>query len=123
MKKAQLKKLSTEELVEKTRSLSAERARAIKDCRPRDGNRMFDILVAIERELRARGVEAQRQLLKLLDDPNPATRCWVAASVLEFAPAEGERVLTELASVPSGFVSWSAGMALEQWKAGTYKPL
>ena len=123
MQKTQLKKLPTEQLIEKTRSLSAERWRAIYAGRPKDGNRMFDLLVAIRRELRTRGMEAQRQLLSLVDDPYPGTRCWAAASVLEFAPDEGERVLTELAKAPNGLIGFSAEMTLEQWKAGTFKPL
>ncbi|WP_257463328.1 DUF2019 domain-containing protein [Archangium lipolyticum] len=123
MKKTDVKKLPTEELVEKTRALSSERWRAIYAGKPKEGNRMFDLLVAIDRELRARGLEAQRQLLKLLDDPDPGTRCWAAASVLEFAPSEGERVLTELAKPPNGLVGFSAERTLKQWRAGTFKPL
>ena len=84
---------------------------------------MFDLLVAIRRELRTRGLEAQRQLLALLDDPDPGTRCWAAVSVLEFAPREGERVLAELAKLPDSLVGFSAEMTLEQWKAGTFNPL
>jgi hypothetical protein len=122
-KKQQLRRLSIEQLIEITRNSSAERWHAIYAGKPRDGNRMFDLLVAIHRELRARGPEAQRQLLSLLDDPDPGTRCWVAASVLEFAPDEGERVLVELAKAPNGLIGFSAEMTLEQWKAGTFKPL
>jgi hypothetical protein len=123
VRKTQLKKLSTEELIEKIRTLSAERWPAIYAGRPKEANRMFDLLVAIERELRARGIESQRQLLKLLDDPDPGTRCWVAGSVLEFAPGEGERVLTEIAKHVDGLVGFSAERTLQEWKAGTFKPL
>ncbi|WP_075335916.1 DUF2019 domain-containing protein [Archangium gephyra] len=122
MKKTQLKKLPTEELVEKIRTLSAERWPAIYAGKPREANRMYDLLVAIERELKARGIEAQRQMLKLLDDPDPGTRCWVAGSVLQFAPAEGERVLTDIAAHVDGLVGFSAERTLEQWKAGTFNP-
>ncbi|WNG37304.1 DUF2019 domain-containing protein [Archangium violaceum] len=123
MKKTEVRRLPTEQLIEKTRSLSAERMRAIYAGKPKDGNRMFDILVAIHRELRARGVEAQRQLLTLLDDPDPGTRCWVATAIMEFAPNEGERVLTDLARNAGGLVGFSAEWTLEEWKAGTLKPL
>jgi hypothetical protein len=123
VKKKQLRRLSIEQLIEITRNSSAERWHAIYAGKPRDGNRMFELLVAIHRELRARGPEAQRQLLSLLDDPDPGTRCWAAASVLEFAPDEGERVLVELAKAPNGLIGFSAEMTLEQWKAGTFKPL
>lgn len=123
MKKAQLKKLSIDQLIEATRSSSAERWRAISEGRPKDGNRMFDLLVAMRRELRTRGLEAQQHLLALLNDPDPGTRCWAAVSVLEFAPGEGERVLAELAKLPDSLVGFSAEMTLEQWRAGTFKPL
>jgi hypothetical protein len=123
MKKTPLKKLSTEQLVEMARITSAERWRAIHAGKPRDGNRMFDLLVAINRELRARGIEAQRQLLMLIDDPDQGTRCWTAKAVLEFAPEEGERVLADLAKHADGLIGFSAEWALEEWKAGTLKPL
>ena len=123
MKKTDVKKLPTEELIDKTRTLSAERWRAIYAGKPKEGNRMFDLLVAIHRELRARGMDAQRQLLELLDDPDPGTRCWTAAAVLEFAPDEGERVLTELAKHAEGLVGFSAEWTLEKWREGTFKPL
>ena len=83
---------------------------------------MYELLVAIRGELRARGIEAQRQLLKLLDDPDPGTRCWAAGSVLEFAPDEGVQVLTEIAEHVDGLVGFSAERPLEQWKAGTFNP-
>jgi hypothetical protein len=121
--KAQIKKFSTEELVEKIRLLSAERWRAIYAGKPKEGNRMYDTLIALEKELRARGSAAQRQVLKLLDDPDPGTRCWVAAAVLDFAPEEAVRVLTELAAVPNnGLVGFSAEWTLKQWKEGIFHP-
>ncbi|MFE8598322.1 DUF2019 domain-containing protein [Archangium violaceum] len=123
MKKTQLKNLSVEQLIEITRTASAERWLAIYAGKPKDGNRMFDLLVAIRRELRMRGLDAQRQFLGLLDDPDPGTRCWAAVSVLEFAPSEGERVLAELAKLPDSLVGLSAEMTMEQWKAGAFKPL
>ena len=123
MKKVQLIDLPIEQLIEKTRTLSAERMRAIYAGKPKDGNRMFDLLVAIHRELRARGIDAQRQLLVLLDDPDPGTRCWAAIAVMEFAPVEGARVLAELARTAGGLVGFSAEWALEEWKAGTLKPV
>ncbi|WPB81952.1 DUF2019 domain-containing protein [Archangium violaceum] len=123
MKKARLKKLPIEQLVEMTRTISAERMRAIYAGKSKDGNRMFDLLIAIHRELQARGVEAQLCLLVLLDDPDPATRCWAATAVMEFAPKEGERVLTDLARNAGGLVGFSAEWTLEDWRAGTLKPL
>lgn len=123
MNKARIKELATAELVEDIRTLSAERWRAIYAGNPREGNRIYHRLIALEKELRKRGIEEQRQLLKLLEDADPGTRCWVAASVLDFAPAEAERVLSELARPPNGLIGFSAERTLEQWRAGTFKPL
>lgn len=123
MKKAQWKTLSTERLVEEFGTLSAGPGRDIETAKPKAANRKFDVLVAIRRELRERGPEAQQQLLlKLMDDPEPGTRYRVASYALEFAPGEAERVLAELAKIPRSLVGFTAGWTLREWKAGTFNP-
>lgn len=121
MKKAQLKTLSTERLVEEFGTLSAGHGRDIEEARPKAANRKFDVLVEIQRELRSRGVEAQRQVLRLIDHVEPGTRYWVSSFALEFAPSEAERVLAELAKIPKSLVGFTARWTLEQWKEGTFK--
>ncbi|WP_375770879.1 DUF2019 domain-containing protein [Archangium gephyra] len=122
MKKTQWKELPTERLVEEYGVISADHGRDIEAGRPKAANRKYDVLVAMRQEFRERGAEAQRKLLKLIDAPEPGTRYWVASFALAFAPGEGERVLAELAKIPNSFVAFTAGLALEQWKAGTFKP-
>ncbi len=122
MKAAQLKGLTTDQLVEKYRELSARHGHAIEAGNHKAANRDFDVIVAINKELRARGIEAHRQLLSLLNDQEPGTRCWAATDVLAFAPQEGERVLAELAKMPKSLVGFTAEMTLQQWKAGAFKP-
>lgn len=122
MKAAQVQGLTADQLVEKYRELSARHGRAIEAGNHKAANRDFDVIVAINKELRARGIEAHRELLTLLNDPEPGTRCWAATDVLEFAPREGEQVLAELAKVPRSLVGLTAEMTLRQWKAGEYKP-
>ena len=122
MKAAQVQGLTADQLVEKYRELSARHGRAIEAGNHKAANRDFDVIVAINKELRSRGIEAHRELLTLLNDPEPGTRCWAATDVLEFAPREGEQVLAELAKVPRSLVGLTADMTLRQWKAGEYKP-
>lgn len=122
MKAARLKELTTDQLVEKYRELSARHGRAIEAGNPKAANRDFDVIVAINQELRARGTEAHRRLLSLLNDQEPGTRCWAATDMLAFAPQEGERVLIELSKVPKSLVGLTAEMTLQQWKAGAFKP-
>ncbi|WP_177233706.1 DUF2019 domain-containing protein [Stigmatella erecta] len=122
MKAAQVQGLTVDQLVEKYRELSARHGRAIEAGNHKAANRDFGVIVAINKELRSRGIEAHRELFKLLNDPEPGTRCWAATDVLEFAPREGEQVLAELAKVPRSLVGLTAEMTLRQWKAGEYKP-
>jgi hypothetical protein len=119
MRKSQLKAFSTERLVEEFRRLSAEHGHASN---ARAANRKYDTLVTIRHELRSRGPEAQRQLLKLLADPEPSTRCFTASSVLEFAPNEAEQVLEELVRTQIGILRFTARLTLEQWREGTFNP-
>jgi len=58
---------------------------------------MSDLIVAINQELRRRGPEAHRSLLRLLSHPDPAVRGWAGCHALEFAPKEAEQTLEEVA--------------------------
>jgi uncharacterized protein DUF2019 len=123
MRKSQFKTASTEQLIEEFRKLSAEHGHALEAADARAANRRFPTLVAIRQELRSRGLEAQRQLLTLLADPEPSTRCWTATSVLEFAPSEAERVLEELSRTQRNATGVTAHFTLKQWREGIFKPL
>jgi hypothetical protein len=79
-------------------------------------NHAHDVLAAIYRRLREDGT--QRQLLHLLNHRDPAVVAWVGAHALEFAPAESERVLTDLARRDSSIIGFTAQMTLSEWRDG-----
>jgi len=91
--------------------------RAIDNGDHRTANRHYEIVAAIYRELRRRGADAQRALLPLLTHPEPGVRAWAAAHAMEFAPADGEPVLTALTNAPKA-LGMSATMTLRQWREG-----
>lgn len=122
MRKPQMRNSSDERLVEEFRRLSAEHGHALETGNPRSANRRYDTLVAIRHELRSRGPEAQRQLLKLLADPEPSTRCWTASFLLQLAPREAEQVLEELVRTQRNTIGVTARITLEQWREGTFHP-
>jgi hypothetical protein len=122
MRKSQLKTFPTDRLVEEFRRLSAEHGHALEAANPRAANRKYDTLVAIRRELRSRGPEAQRELLKLLADPEPSTRYFTASSVLQLAPSEAEQVLKELSRTQRNTIGVEADWTLKQWREGTFNP-
>ena len=81
-------------------------------------NAQHDIVASAYRELRRR--DRASVLLVLLDQPDVGVRSWAAAHALEFAPAEGERVLTELSTEP-GIAGFNAQMTLETWREGSLR--
>jgi integrase len=83
-------------------------------------NRHHDAVAGIYRELRRRGQEAPRALLQHLDDRDPWVRCWAASHALEFAPLDGERVLSELAT-SGGLEGFTAKTTLAEWRKGTLR--
>ena len=75
-------------------------------------NKHYTVLVAIRKELKARGPEARRSLLRLLGDDNPQVRLQVAQFVYPVAREEAKKCLQDLASAKLPFQSLSAGMTL-----------
>jgi hypothetical protein len=113
-----LKDESIEELVRHYAEAATSHGRATEQGDYVKGNAAHEVISSVYRELRRRGPDAQRALLDLLGDPEVGVRCWAASHALEFSPADGERVLSELAGVPKSLVSFSAKMTLKQWRDG-----
>lgn len=76
------------------------------------GNAEFKTVYAVNRELKARGEEARRALLPLLQNPNLFVRLHAAKGVYPAAPAEARKCLEELSEMKYPDVSLSAGMTL-----------
>ncbi|HYM17657.1 MAG TPA: DUF2019 domain-containing protein, partial [Micropepsaceae bacterium] len=73
-------------------------------------------------ELRARGQEARKALVRLLDDGNTRVRYAAAAKLLAVAP---ERALATLKDVAASYKmpeAGEAGMALDLLDQGIFKP-
>ena len=81
-------------------------------------NRAAESIAAVYRELRRRGGDAQRHLLTLLDHSDPSVRSWAGAHALEFAPGDGERVLSQLCTGSNKVVAFNARMTLAEWRKG-----
>jgi hypothetical protein len=80
-------------------------------------NRHHDLVAAIYRELRSRGLLAQKALLPLMQDPDDAVRSWAASHALEFSPEQAEPVLIALAE-SRGISAFNAKMTLREWRKG-----
>jgi hypothetical protein len=81
----------------------------------RAANRAADALAVIYAEIRGRGPEARRELLRLVNHDDPGIRLWSASHTLDLAPATVEPVLEAL--IPVGrFLGLSAKVVLEDWR-------
>lgn len=108
---------SDEALIDHYSRAAAAHSRATLEGDPKTANKNHDVIAAVYRELRQRGVESQRRLLALFGHRDAGVRQWAAAHALEFAPAEGERVLEEIAAL-AGRAGFDAKMILREWRAG-----
>jgi hypothetical protein len=84
-------------------------------------NASYRHLVAVIREIRERGPEAQEAFLTLLDHSHIGVRVWAATHALWFDPGTAQRVLQEIASGPSSLDELTARMVLQQWRSGAMR--
>jgi hypothetical protein len=109
--------LSVQEIVDVYVVAAAKHARATEAGDYKAANEAHDVIAPGYRELRTRGLQAQRALLPLLEHPDPGVRGWAAAHGLEFAPDQAEPTLEALAGV-DGLGGSSAKMTLQVWRKG-----
>jgi hypothetical protein len=83
-------------------------------------NRAYETIAGIYRELRSRGLEAQGNLLVLLNHEDVAVRSWAASHALEFAPDKGCPVLEALGQ-RQDIWRGKATATLKEWKNGTLR--
>ncbi len=109
---------SINELVQEYEQAAVAYGQALAAANHRAANRAHDRIASAYRELRSRAAAAH--LLPLLKNEDENVRSCAAAHALEFAPAQGEPVLMELATRP-GRIRTRAEYALKAWREGTLK--
>ena len=109
--------LSIDELIGRYQRVASKHGEAAHGPDASVANSDADMIAAVYRELRRRS--AERTLLVLLESPDLGVRSWAAAHAMEFAPDQGEPVLTALSeSGVAGPIRLGAEMTLREWRAG-----
>jgi len=83
---------------------------------------MFDQMKAIDDVLRARGKDARLALKPLLEHRNRFVRYYAALYLLGMIPEEARPIIEETATKWFDGLSGDAGMLLDAFDSGQYKP-
>ncbi len=104
-------------LIDGYRAYAKRHGQATENGEHKEANKAAEQIAAAYRELRKHGEDAQREILRLIADPDPGIRLWSASHALEFSQPEAQAALTELAKSKS-LLGLSAEMTLKEWRAG-----
>lgn len=111
-------KVETQKLVEMLASAASDRGLALRAAEPRSANTLYKLMVTLYKEIKDRGLEAQRQILPLLRHENPNVRASAAYFALEFDPETAEPALERILEEEHNMVGFSSRMVLQQWREG-----
>jgi hypothetical protein len=114
--------LSIEQLVRIYEGVSVEEFDALELGDMPLVRKLFDKLESIDREIRARGVEARRKMLPLPNHRNPQVRINAAKALLAIAPQEARSTLELLASRGPSIQRLDARMCIRHLEEGVFKP-
>jgi len=126
-----LSALTNQQLAEKFAAISAQQGEAVRVEDTKKYNKLFDALQRVVNELRARGTDARKVLIPLLDAPTPEanwnyqtsqTRFNAAVELKALAPERAQATLEALASKGLRQFRGMAGMSLYYDEMGISKP-
>ena len=122
MKKSKLKKMPVDQLVNEFVVLAVQQNDALLGGEISKVNRLFDRLMAIKDELKARDGDQRTALMSLYDSPNMQVRLTAAKATLAVAPAAARRQLEEIEASQCQPQAGDAGMSLWNLDRGVFKP-
>ena len=117
-----LEKLTVDQLVERFAEIGVEQDEALLYDEHKKFNRLFSKMDDVDQELRRRGLQARRALLKLFDHPNMQVRLEAAKWSSGVAPEAARRVIEEIKKSQWFPQAMDAGMTLRNLDLGIFKP-
>jgi hypothetical protein len=122
MKRVKLQDMTETQLLDRFTAIGIEQDQALLSRQHAKFNRLFDKMVAIEDELKARDGDQRRGLLSLYTHPNAQVRLNAIKATLAVAPEVARRALQALADSREYPQAADAGMSLLNLERGIFKP-
>lgn len=122
MKQLQLQSQTVDELVQHFAAIALKQDEALLENEISKVSRLYWQLKAVEAELKVRGGDQRRALLRLYDHPNAQVRLKAAKATLAIAPQLGREMLEEISQSGECPQAGEAGMSIYNLDAGIYKP-
>lgn len=122
MRKGHVKDRTDEELVDDFTSVGIDQFNALMGEDIEEFNCLYAEMDDIDKELRQRGPNARRALVRLYKHPNLQVRLKAAARTLAIAPEDARRVIEEIANSKSYPQAGDAGMTLYNLDMGIFVP-
>lgn len=123
MKRVKLQEdMAVNQLLERFTGIGIEQDQAILRDQHAKFNQLFDEMVAVEDELKAREGDQRRELLSLYTHPHAQVRLNAMKATLAVAPEIARRALQALAESREYPQAADAGMSLLNLERGIFKP-
>jgi len=122
MNRPELSQLTNADLVRRFAEAAKKRGLAVLDNNVRNANRMFQCMDAVDSVLRARGLEARKAALPLLDSEDRFVRYFSAKRLLGIAPSQARAIIEWNYAHGFDAVAFDAGMTLSNLDSGVFKP-
>jgi Domain of unknown function (DUF2019) len=114
--------MTVDQLVERFTVIALDQDKALLMDNYAKFNRLFDLMEAVEQELKAREDDQRRVLLRLYDHPNAQVRLKAVEATLAVAPERARRALEIIAGSREYPQAGAAGMTLDALDEGIFKP-
>jgi hypothetical protein len=122
MKRTKLQGMTVDQLIQRFTAIGVEQDQALLRGQHARFNRLFDEMVAIEDELKARDGDQRRELLSLYNHPNAQVRLNAVKATLAVTPEFARRRLQVLADSREYPQAGDAGMTIDALDRGIFKP-
>jgi Domain of unknown function (DUF2019) len=122
MKRAKLQHMTVTQLLDRFAAIGIEQDQSLLRRQHARFNRLFDEMVAIEDELKARAGDQRRELLSLYSHPNAQVRLNAIKATLAVAPELARRALQAIANSREYPQAGDAGMSIRNLESGIFKP-